>query len=86
MYKYFSQCKACSCQGRDGRAESKSDYSTLLKITKYHHIHSLVYSTGNQKTGNDQELIQSNTTFYPQNQKGKKHTHKLINFHDTYAR
>ena len=29
--------------------------------------------------GNDQAVIQSKPTFHPQSQKGKKHTHKLIN-------
>ena len=31
-----------------------------------------------QWKGNDQELTQSNPTSHPQNQKGKRHTHKLI--------
>ena len=35
--------------------------------------------------GNDQELIQSNPTPNPQNQKGKKHTHKFINVHKRHA-
>ena len=30
------------------------------------------------KKGNDQEIIQSNITPYPLNQKGKKHTQEMI--------
>ena len=36
---------------------------------------------------NNQELIQSNPTPHPQNQKGKKYgTHKLINVIDTHGK
>ena len=38
-----------------------------------------------KKKGSDHELIQSNQTSNPQNQKEKKHTHKLINVHERHA-
>ena len=50
----------------------------------------LIYETfdlekSKKKKGNDKELIQSNPISHPQNQKGKKHIHKFINFHDWHA-
>ena len=38
-----------------------------------------------KKTGNDQELIQSNPTFHSQNQKEKKPTLKLTDIHERHA-
>ena len=38
-----------------------------------------------KKKGNYQELIQSNPTFQPQNQKGKKLTNRLINAYERQA-
>ena len=37
------------------------------------------------KKGKGQEPIQSNSTSQPENQKGKKHTLKLINAHARHA-
>ena len=38
-----------------------------------------------KKIGNDQELIQSNLTTHPQNQKGNKHIHTFINVHESQS-
>ena len=38
-----------------------------------------------ENKGYDLELIQSNPTSRPQNQKGKKHRYKLINVHERHA-
>ena len=58
----------------------------LTNIPKEIHMYVYIMLTKmrNKKIGNGQELVQSNPTFHPQNQKRKKYTHKLIYIHERH--
>lgn len=52
-----------------------------IGLYMWHYLRSLQ----SKMKGSDQELIESNPTSQPQNQKETKYTHKLINIHERQA-